>query len=100
MLRIVMFEPIAQLLHDSVGIGPVSKPGTVTLEGLHKALCHAVALRTGEWRDLGLKHFRTAKTVIAGIALMHRIRKGQFALNKLRVQGQAAPDVWEAVLNA
>jgi putative transposase len=38
---------------------------------------------------LGLKRFSTAKIVIAGIELMHRIRKGQFA-----------PAVWEAVLNA
>ena len=49
---------------------------------------------------LGLKRFSTARIVIAGVELMHRIRKGQFALAKLRVQGQVAPAVWEAVLNA
>lgn len=42
---------------------------------------------------LGLKQFANAKIVIAGIELMHRIRKGQFKLNPLRVQGQVAPVV-------
>ena len=37
---------------------------------------------------LGLKHFRRAATTIAGIELMHRIRKGQFKLGKLRVQDE------------
>ena len=31
---------------------------------------------------LGLKHFRRAATTIAGIELMHRIRKGQFRLRE------------------
>jgi hypothetical protein len=34
---------------------------------------------------LGLKRFRSASITIAGIELMHRIRKGQFKLGKLRV---------------
>jgi transposase-like protein len=49
---------------------------------------------------LGLKRFSNAKSVIAGIELLHRIRKGQFALAILRMQGQVAPAVWQAVLNA
>ena len=35
---------------------------------------------------LGLKQFRNAAITIAGIELMHRIRKGQFGLRRLRVQ--------------
>ncbi len=49
---------------------------------------------------LGLKRFQTAKLLIAGIELMHRIRKGQFVLPKLRTKGQVAPAVWEVVLAA
>jgi hypothetical protein len=43
---------------------------------------------------------KKAAITIAGIELMHRIRKGQFALARLGVQGQAAPSVWNAVLTA
>src|SRR5579864_4883379 len=41
----------------------------------------SVKLRLGPM--LGLKHFRQAATTIAGIELMHRIRKGQFKLGSL-----------------
>ena len=44
----------------------------------------SIKLRLGPM--LGLKHFRRAATTIAGIELMHRIRKGQFKLGKLRVK--------------
>jgi hypothetical protein len=37
---------------------------------------------------------------IAGVELQNRIRKGQFSLGRLRVKGQAAPAVWNAVLSA
>jgi transposase-like protein len=47
---------------------------------------------------LGFKHFKCAAVTIAGIELLHRIRKGQFSLRRLRLQGQAAPVVWNAVL--
>ena len=47
---------------------------------------------------LGFKGFRNAAITIAGIELMHRIRKGQFELGRLAVQGRAAPAVWNAVL--
>ena len=47
---------------------------------------------------LGFKRFRRAATTIAGIELMHRIRKGQFKLGKLRVK--TAPEIWNAVLGA
>lgn len=49
---------------------------------------------------LGFKRFLCAATSIAGIELMHRIHKGQFSLDQLHVQGQAAPIVWNAVLAA
>ena len=49
---------------------------------------------------LGLKRFRRAATTIAGIELMHRIRKGQFRLGKLRIEDKTAPEIWNAVLTA
>jgi transposase-like protein len=49
---------------------------------------------------LGFEEFRNAAITIAGIELLHRIRKGQFGLGRLGVQGQAAPEVWNAVLGA
>jgi transposase-like protein len=49
---------------------------------------------------LGFKRFRNAAITIAGIELLHRIRKGQFRLGRLGVQGGAAPAVWNAVLRA
>jgi hypothetical protein len=47
-----------------------------------------------------LKCFRCASITIAGIELMHRIRKGQFELARLRVNGKTAPEIWNAVLAA
>jgi transposase-like protein len=49
---------------------------------------------------LGFKVFKRAAVTIAGIELLHRIRKGQFVLDHLGVQGQAAPAIWTAVLAA
>jgi transposase-like protein len=49
---------------------------------------------------LGFKGFRNAAITIAGIELMHRIRKGQFGLRRLGVHGRVAPAVWNAVLGA
>src|ERR1700681_4274795 len=49
---------------------------------------------------LGFKGFRTAAITIAGIELMHRIRKGQFGLRRQGVEGRAVPAVWNAVLGA
>src|SRR5580692_7894905 len=56
----------------------------------------SVKLRLGPM--LGLKHFRQAATTIAGIELMHRIRKGQFKLGRLGTKGNTAPKIWNAVL--
>jgi transposase-like protein len=48
---------------------------------------------------LGFKRFRTAATTISGIELMHRIRKGQFNLARLRLKDTTVPVVWTAVLS-
>ena len=58
----------------------------------------SIKLRLGPM--LGFKRFRRASITIAGIELMHRIRKGQFALGKLGVIGKTAPEMWTAVLAA
>ena len=47
---------------------------------------------------LGFKRFRNAATTIAGIELMHRIRKGQFDLCALGLKDTGAPSVWNAAL--
>ena len=56
-----------------------------------------VKLRLGP--RLGFKDFHAA-TQIAGVELLHRIRKGQFALGRLCLQGQTSPTIWNAVLAA
>ena len=58
----------------------------------------SIKLRLGPM--LGLKRFRSASITIAGIELMHRIRKGQFKLGKLRIKDKRAPEIWNAVLAA
>jgi len=47
---------------------------------------------------LGFKRFRNAATTIAGIELMHRIRKGQFDLATHELKDTAASSVWNTVL--
>jgi transposase-like protein len=54
--------------------------------------------RTGPM--LGFKNFDCAATTIAGIELLRRIRKGQFALGRLRLKNQTAPTIWNGVLAA
>jgi transposase-like protein len=49
---------------------------------------------------LGFKRFRNAAITISGVELMHRIRKGQFNLVRLRLKDTTAPAVWKAVLSA
>ena len=49
---------------------------------------------------LGFKNYDSAATTIAGIELFHPIRKGQFALSKLRLKDQGASAIWNAVLAA
>ena len=48
---------------------------------------------------LGFKRFKNAAITIAGVELMHRIRKDQFNL-AARIKEAAAPTVWNAVLSA
>jgi transposase-like protein len=57
-----------------------------------------VKLRLGPM--LGLKSFRTASIVIAGIELSRRIYKGQFNLARLRLKDRSTPAIWNAVLAA
>ncbi len=49
---------------------------------------------------LGFKNYDSAATTIAGVELLHRIRKGQFSLRRLHLKDQAAPAIWNAVLTA
>src|ERR1700723_1533213 len=49
---------------------------------------------------LGFKNFASAANAIAGVELLRRIHKRQFALSRLRRRGQAAPAIWNAVLAA
>ena len=43
---------------------------------------------------LGFKLFQAAVITIAGLELLHRIHKDQFALAHLGAQGRAASTVW------
>ena len=58
----------------------------------------SIKLRLGPM--LGLKRFRNTAITIAGVELMHRIRKGQFKLGTLRIKEGRAPEIWNAVLAA
>jgi transposase-like protein len=49
---------------------------------------------------LGFKNFASAANTIAGIELLRRMHKGQFALGRLRLKDQVAPAIWNAVLAA
>jgi len=49
---------------------------------------------------LGFKRFKTAAVTITGIELLHRIRKGQFNLRRLRLNGEGASASWNVVLES
>jgi transposase-like protein len=49
---------------------------------------------------LGFKRFRSAATTIAGIELIHRIRKGQFNFATLNLKDTTTSTVWNTVLPA
>jgi hypothetical protein len=49
---------------------------------------------------LGLKSWANAGVTIAGIELMHRVRKGQFKLAGLGLEGRTTSGIWAAVLGA
>jgi hypothetical protein len=55
-------------------------------------------LRLG--RMLGIKRFRNASITIVGIELMHRIRRGQGNLGKLRTDNKITPEICNVVLAA
>ena len=74
--------------------GPDGKRSTVAIEQDHRSVKQRIAVM------LGFKQFRNAVITIAGIELMHRIRKGQFGLRRFGAQGRTAPAVWKAVLRA
>jgi transposase-like protein len=57
-----------------------------------------VQLRIGP--ILRFKRFKAAAVTIAGVELLRRIRKGQFNLRGLRLNGRGAPAIWNAVLAA
>jgi transposase-like protein len=48
---------------------------------------------------LGFKRFSNTAVIIAGIELMHRIRKGQFR-QWANIKGTATPAIWNAVLSS
>jgi hypothetical protein len=45
---------------------------------------------------LGLKSYGHAALTVAGVELLHRIRKNQFALSRLRVRGSSTPEIRNA----
>lgn len=50
---------------------------------------------------LGFKSFVNAATTISGVELVHKIRKGQFEITRMRGSAEAgAAQVWEALLAA
>ncbi len=50
---------------------------------------------------LGFKQFKNTAITLAGVELMHCIRKGQFSLTQLRVKDIiTARAIWNAVLSA
>jgi transposase-like protein len=49
---------------------------------------------------LGFKRLRNATITIAGIELMHRIRKRQFGVRRLGARGGTVPEIWNAILGA
>lgn len=44
---------------------------------------------------LGFKNFGCAGVTLAGLELVHRIRKNQFALGCLRIKDQTPSAIWE-----
>ncbi len=48
----------------------------------------------------GFNRFWIAAITISGVEFMHRIRKDQFNLARLRLKDTTAPAAWKAVLSA
>ena len=49
---------------------------------------------------LGSQRLKTTAVTIAGIELLHRMRKGQSNLHRLRRNGEGAPAIRNAVLES
>ena len=49
---------------------------------------------------LGLKRFENAAVTISGIELAHQIKKGQFDTSELRLEGERAEELWQAIVAA
>jgi transposase-like protein len=47
---------------------------------------------------LGFKNFNSAAITLAGVEVLHRICKGQFALSRFQVKDQAVAAIWNVVL--
>jgi hypothetical protein len=72
----------------------------VTVIKRFRILHHLILPPTLHQPDKPFKCFRSAAITLAGIELMHGIRKGQFNLVKLSLKDTAAPAVWNAILSA
>ena len=57
-----------------------------------------IKFRTGPM--LGFKNYDCAAITIAGIELLRRIGKNQFALRRLHIKDLTMPAIWNAVLAA
>jgi hypothetical protein len=66
----------------------------------HRASPRITAGETASAAELGLKNLGDAAITIAGVELLHRIRKNQSALSRLRVRGRFTAEIWNAVIAA
>ena len=80
--------------HPCECLSGVSSTNLNLIEQDHRSVKQRIAMM------FGLKQFSNAVITIAGIELMHRIRKGQFGLRRFGLQRRTAPAVWNAVLRA
>jgi transposase-like protein len=87
-------------VHEMKGEGPL--PGDVALRS-SKYLNNLIeqdhrGIKSRLGPILGFKRFRNASITIAGIELLRRIKKDQFDLGTLCLNGSTAPAVWNSVL--
>jgi transposase-like protein len=89
---------VREMKRDGVLDGNTKVRSSKYLNNLVEQDHRGVKLRLGPM--LGFKWFKTAAVTIAGIELMHRIRKGQFNLGRLCLKDRTEPEIWNAVLQA
>ena len=87
---------IHEMLHEDLAWQGTKVRSSKYLNNMIEQDHRGVKLRLGPM--LGFKDFDHAATTIAGVELLHRIRKGQFALGRWCLQGQTSPAIWNAVL--